>query len=214
MSPRRARAVTGEGDPAAQLRERLVDTAAALVADGQVSAITTRQIARAAGVSDGVLYNYFADKNELVVAALVRHFETVVSRSHGELPIAGSGTVADNLLTYGEALYNLSRDTFPMIAGLITEPALLRRVMEELHRPGQGILPFLDRIGEYLVEEQRLGRIADVDLQATMALLTGACATLTMRAHLDPDSSAGSGPADDARAKVAPIVQVLMRGIA
>jgi AcrR family transcriptional regulator len=206
--------VTGDGDPAVQLREHLVDTAARLLSDRQVSAITTRDIARAAGVSDGVLYNYFADKNELLVAALVRHFETVVSRSHGELPVPGSGTVAGNLVTYGEALYQLTHDTLPMIAGLVTEPALLRRVMEEIHRPGQGILPFLSRIGEYLVGEREIGRIADVDLPATMALLTGACATLTMRAHLGLDPSEGSGPDADAREQVGRIVHVLMRGIA
>jgi AcrR family transcriptional regulator len=206
--------VTGTGDPAAQLRERLVDTAARLVADGQVAAITTRQIARAAGVSDGVLYNYFADKHELLVAALVRNFETVVSRSHGELPSPGSGTVTENLVTYGEALHDLIRDTFPMFAGLVGDHDLLRRVMAEIHRPGQGILPFLNRIGEYLVDEQKLGRIADVDLRATMALLTGACATLTMAAHLGLHTGTEPGPDDDAREQVRRVVQVLMRGIA
>jgi AcrR family transcriptional regulator len=205
--------VTGDGDPAAQLREHLVVTAAGLVSAGQVSAITTRQIARAAGVSDGVLYNYFADKNELIVAALVRNFETVVSRTHGELPTPGSRTVAENLVTYGEALHDLIRDTFPALAGMIGEHELLRRVMEEIHRPGQGILPFLDRIGEYLAAEQKLGRIADVDLQATQTLLTGACATLTMGAHLGVHAGAEAGPEDDPRELVRRVVQVLIRGI-
>jgi AcrR family transcriptional regulator len=206
--------VTGDGDPAAQLRDHLVETAVRLVSEGQVAAITTRQIARAADVSDGVLYNYFADKNELLVAALVRHFEAIASRSHGELPTPGSRTVADNLVTYGEALHDLIRDTFPLFAELIGDHELLRRVMAEIHRPGQGILPFLSRIGEYLVEEQRLGRVADVDLPATMALLTGACATLTMVAHLGLHTGTEPGPDDDARDQVRRVVQVLMRGIA
>jgi AcrR family transcriptional regulator len=205
--------VTGDGDPAAQLRERLVDTAAALVAEGQVSAITTRQIARAAGVSDGVLYNYFADKNELLVAALVRHFEIVASRSQGELPTAGSRSVEENLVTYGEALYDVIGDTFPMFAGLMGDHALLGRVMAEIHRPGQGILPFLNRIGEYLVEEQRLGRIGDVDIEAAMALFTGACATLTMGAHFGLHAGAEQGSGSDAREQLGRVVQVLMRGI-
>ncbi len=55
----------------AELRELLIDAADRLLADRQVSAITTRDIARAAGLSDGVLYNYFANKNDLVVVALL-----------------------------------------------------------------------------------------------------------------------------------------------
>jgi AcrR family transcriptional regulator len=177
--------VTGDGDPAASLREHLVATAASLLAERQVSAITTRDIARAAGVSDGVLYNYFADKSELLVAGLVRRFETDAARFGTDLPAPGTGTLEDNLVGYLQALYDLSRDSFPMIAGLVGEPGLLARVIDEIHRPGQGILPFLNRIGEYLYGEQQLGRVrADADLMAAMLLLTGTCGTLAMRSHL------------------------------
>ena len=177
--------MTGDGDPAASLREHLVATAASLLAERQVSAITTRDIARAAGVSDGVLYNYFADKSELLVAGLVRRFETVVARFGTDLPEPGAGTLEANLVAYLQALYDLSRDSFPMIAGLVGEPGLLARVIDEIHRPGQGILPFLNRIGEYLYGEQQLGRVrADADLMAAMLLLTGTCGTLAMRSHL------------------------------
>jgi AcrR family transcriptional regulator len=185
MSPRRAKAISGDGDPAVRLRDHLVDTAAALLAERNVAAITTRDIARAAGVSDGVLYNYFADKDELLVAGIVRRFGTVAGRVGGDLPAPGAGTVEDNLVTFTKALFDLSRDSFPMIAGLATRPELFTRVVGEIHRPGQGILPFLDRIGEYLVEEQKLGRVArDADLMGAMMLLTGSIATLTMRQHL------------------------------
>ena len=177
--------MTGDGAPAASLREHLVETAASLLAERQVSAITTRDIARSAGVSDGVLYNYFADKSELLVAGLVRRFETVVARFAVDLPAPGTGTVEDNLVAHLRALYDLTRDGFPMIAGLVGEPALLARMIDEIHRPGQGILPFLDRMGEYLYGEQQLGRIRiDADLMTAMLMLTGTCGTLAMRSHL------------------------------
>lgn len=211
--------MTGEGDPAVRLREHLVETAASLLAERRASAVTTRDIARAAGVSDGVLYNYFADKNELLVAGLVRRFETVVSAFGGDLPAAGTGSVEDNLLAYVQAMYDLSRDSFPMIAGLVTEPELFARVVDEIHAPGQGILPFLNRIGEYLYGEQQLGRIrADVDLMATLMMLSGSCATLTMRSHLmlGARAFAHGERIDDAEAHAAlhRVVRVLLTGIA
>ena len=202
--------MTGDGDPAVQLREHLVASAAALVAERGTTAVTTREIARAAGVSDGVLYNYFADKSELIVAALVRRFETIGARSWSDLPQPGTGTLQDNLVEYAGALHSLVRDTLPMLAGLVDEHALLHRLLGEIHRPGQGILPFLSRIGEYLTEEQRLGRIREgVDLEAAMLLLTGASATLTMRAHVMPEDTDDHAPELLGR-----VVSVLLAGIA
>lgn len=168
----------------ADLRRHLIVTAAALLAHRPVTGLTTRDIARAAGVSDGVLYNYFDDKAALLVAALVSRFESAVADATRQLPVAGTGAVPDNLRECAQALHDLSRAVFPMLAGLVSEPDLMRRVMLEIHRPDQGILPLLDRIGNYLTTEQQLGRIGDVDLSATMLLLTGAVAVLVMGEHI------------------------------
>src|SRR5450759_2729180 len=103
MSPRRAKAV-GSGrvgdDPAAALRELLIDATEGLISRGPISAITTRDIARAAGVSDGVLYNYFEDKPDLILAALVRRYQLLARRFFDASPQAGSGTVEDNLVDF------------------------------------------------------------------------------------------------------------------
>ena len=42
----------------------LIDAAASLLAERETTAVTAREIARRAGLSDGVLYNYFEDKPE------------------------------------------------------------------------------------------------------------------------------------------------------
>lgn len=67
-------------DPATALREHLVESAGKLLSERQISAITTRDTTLSAGVSDGVLYNYFGDKNELLLAALLRRYQSVVER--------------------------------------------------------------------------------------------------------------------------------------
>jgi Bacterial regulatory proteins, tetR family len=67
----------------AGLRELLIVTAEKLLAERQVSTITTGDIARTAGVSDGVLYTYLADKNDLLVAALVRRYAAELERFDG-----------------------------------------------------------------------------------------------------------------------------------
>jgi AcrR family transcriptional regulator len=53
-------------------REQLLDHAAALAAGGDVAALSVRDIAAAAGVSEGLLYHYFPTKAALLVAVVQR----------------------------------------------------------------------------------------------------------------------------------------------
>src|SRR6266536_1308624 len=111
MSPRRARAVSGlDGDPATALREHLIDVAERLLSERQVSAITTRDIARTAGVSDGVLYNYFADKNDLLLSGRVRRRAHIIPPFEADLPQPGTPTVEEHLGAHARAMLDLQAD--------------------------------------------------------------------------------------------------------
>ncbi len=47
-------------------RERIIDAARAVMLNKGLVRATTKEIARAAGVSEGTIYNYFANKEELI----------------------------------------------------------------------------------------------------------------------------------------------------
>jgi len=55
---------------AAERRQHLVETAIRLFTDGSYRGTTTAEIARAAGVSEPILYRHFASKRDLYLAAL------------------------------------------------------------------------------------------------------------------------------------------------
>jgi AcrR family transcriptional regulator len=55
---------------AAERRQHLVETAIRLFTEGSYRGTTTAEIARAAGVSEPILYRHFASKRELYLAAL------------------------------------------------------------------------------------------------------------------------------------------------
>ena len=57
----------GAGD-GQNLREHLIATAERLISSRGTAALTVREIAREAGVADGVLYNYFDGKEEIFLA--------------------------------------------------------------------------------------------------------------------------------------------------
>jgi AcrR family transcriptional regulator len=211
MSPRRAKAVGGRlgDDPATALREHLIDVTEGLLARGPIAATTTRDIARAAGVSDGVLYNYFDDKTALILAALVRRYRRLAQRFYETLPEAGSAGVEENLVAFARGLLDLLVEAMPTIAGLLTEPVLLHRLFEEIHRDELSPQNMQARLGEYLREEQRIGRLpAAADVAPVGTLLMGAVVVLALGSSFAPLPNRAAVESD-----LGPIVATILRGL-
>jgi AcrR family transcriptional regulator len=210
MSPRRAKAVKGRvgDDPATAMRDHLVDTAERLLSERVVSTITTRDIARAAQVSDGVLYNYFTDKHELLLTALVRRYARVAERFGTDLPEPGTSTVAENLLRYAHATLDLMSQALPAVAGLIHEPTLLHRFIAAIHTQPYGPHLVQGPILDYLRGEQRLGRVGPVVPEAAFAMLFGSTMTLAISVLI------GGRARDHVEHDLPSVVEAMMRGLA
>ena len=69
------RARQAERLPAAERRQALLDAATRVFAEGSYSGATTAEIARAAGVSEPILYRHFGSKRELYLAVIEHAWE-------------------------------------------------------------------------------------------------------------------------------------------
>ncbi len=167
-----------EGDRS--LREHLVVTAERMISEQGAAGLTVRAIAREAGVADGVLYNHFADKEELLAEAL-RAYVASVERGLGELPEPGRGTVAANLRAHLEHGLAMHRAILPAFAGLAAQPKVLDRFAER-GRPGED---WRDRLLDYLRAERDLGRLnPDAKVEAAAAMIVGVCHETVLTALL------------------------------
>ena len=179
MSPRRPAVLRhGGGDPT--LREHLIATAARLIAE-QGTALTVREIAREAKVADGVLYNHFDGKEELLAHALHQHVKTVMD-GLGSRPSAGEGDIGENLRVYITNGLDVLARILPAFAGLVNQPKILPR-FAAIHDPSVEMQRggLRAALAEYLRAEQQLGRIdreSSVDAAATMIM--GACHELVL----------------------------------
>ncbi|MFF5260193.1 TetR/AcrR family transcriptional regulator [Actinomadura viridis] len=195
MSPRRAAALRDGQDRS--LREHLIATAERMISEGGTAGLTVRGIAREAGVADGVLYNHFSDKEELLAHAMRAHVRSV-ERGLGPLPDPGTGEVAANLrahIAHGLALH---RGILPAMAGLIGRPEVLAR-FAEANEPGED---WRDRLVGYLRAERALGRLApDARVEAAAAMIVGVCheAVLSLLFH-------GTAPEPDVDALAAAVL--------
>jgi AcrR family transcriptional regulator len=206
MSPRRAQAIRGQSDPETALRAHLLDTTALLLAEQVPAALTTRVIARRAGVSDGVLYNYFADKDDLVLRAMVRRFAALLERYLASLPEPGSATLEANLLEIARAALELHLESLPILAGLASDTRLVARFADEIHREHVGAAEITAAVARYLAAEQELGRIVDVDTESAADLLVGAVALRAFTTSLGASRR-------DVTASLPEVVGALLRGL-
>ncbi|MEV4756575.1 helix-turn-helix domain-containing protein [Micromonospora sp. NPDC049559] len=187
MSPRRAAALRG-GDR--DLREHLIAAAERLIARRGTAGLTVRDIAREAQVADGVLYNHFGDKEELLAQALHAHVRSA-ERALGELAVRpGGDTVERNLRAYLDRGLALHAAILPAFAGLLARPDTLAR-LAALPNPMAAGRGLRSELADYLRAERDLGRLApdaDVDVAATM--LIGACHELILPRLLRGESAA------------------------
>lgn len=223
MSPRKPAVLRGSDGPG--VREHLIATAAALIGERGTAGLAVRDIARAGQVADGVLYNYFEDKEDLLAHGLLAHVATVMS-SRAPMPPAGSGTVAGNLeLFIGSGLATLAQ-VVPAFVGLLSQPKVLIRFhamvggdpafgageaggsgpasgggAESPAGGGEGLPAILAR---YLRAEQALGRIDPAaDIDAASKLVVGAMHGEVLPGALFSPQGRAAAPPPDLPARLA-----------
>jgi len=160
MSPPRARFLPGDGS-GESVREHLVAVTERLLAEHGLEGLTTRRIAEAANVAHGLLYNHFANKDDLILASLAARASTLVAEFEKACPRPGGGSLEGNLAAFAAALLKLQRALLPLLASMIGKRELLRRFLAELHSAEIGgpdrILRTLD---DYLAAERQFGRVS------------------------------------------------------
>lgn len=208
MSPRRARVLRDESDSPGALRRHLIGVTQRLLAAHGSAGLTTREIAREAQVADGLLYNHFAGKGDLVVTALGEQAAGLVQEFLAARPEPGTATLEENLTALARAALEFNARIVPLVTGLFGQADLLGRFTEAIHAGQVGPQAAFAATVEYVQAEQRLGRADDaVNAAAVGELLFGACLSRAFVAQMGGAAPGGSDAGTDA------IVNVLLRAL-
>lgn len=155
--------------PAAKRREQLLDTAATLFAKRGYSRTTTLQLARAAGITEPVLYRHFPSKRDMFIALIDRTGEEVIRGWEKQLAAAASPAerigilLAGNPMTsdFGKGIYRVIVQGLTEIEDRAIRKAIKRHIAR-LH----------DFLVEQLADARRSGElIARADLELIAWLL-------------------------------------------
>jgi AcrR family transcriptional regulator len=123
---------------AALRRDHILDAATRVFAAKGYRVATIRDVARAAGVADGTIYNYFANKDALLFGVLDRLNET--ERRPHDLTLPPSADRAEFLRAYIRHRFDIFEqvgfDAFQvLISEVLVNPALRERYVRDILEP-------------------------------------------------------------------------------
>ncbi len=150
-------------------REQILSAAANVFGDKGFSRATVKQIAAAAGVSEGLVYTYFKSKGELLVAML----NELTSASPGTL----SGDTSLAALVSAQVSQTLARPRVDnaMFAAVMAE-VLINADLRQIYRE-QRLLKTMEQFKDFLQKRMDAGEISggdpDIAARACFALVLG-----------------------------------------
>jgi AcrR family transcriptional regulator len=175
-----------------------------LLRDGP-QAVSGRAVTREAGVATGLLYNYFSDLDEFLVALVVDRF-----RIHAELATTlmeqvGTRTVEENLVETGLSL--LTSPALALAGLVLVRPTLHGRVRAEMAGGAPGLEEIITTTAAYLEAEKRLGRVSPATDSAAVALAFVGTLHHVLLTH---DTRKGSLPVQDPAQLMTRLVRALL----
>jgi AcrR family transcriptional regulator len=127
---------------------------------------STKEIARRAGVSEGVLYQRFSTKDELFFAAMIPPPADVMAIFQGGQRLKGRQLVEKLTL----ALLDFSRQALPVMLPLMMHPAFRLEEFAARH-PDSPLFVLRREIGPFLMRESQAGKLGAVDPRGASLLL-------------------------------------------
>jgi AcrR family transcriptional regulator len=140
-------------------RRAILQATEKLVLTHGLSGVTTRQIAREAGCSEGALYVHFSGRLELLLAVLESSLPTMLGPLQTLQLRVGLGSPHHNLAAALQGIFRFHQRATPLAAGLFAEPALHAAYRTSLAKQGKGPQLSMKALENYIADEQKLRRI-------------------------------------------------------
>ncbi|MBN2614388.1 MAG: TetR/AcrR family transcriptional regulator [Bacteroidales bacterium] len=131
-------------------KESLKASALKLFANKGFTATSVMDIAKDAGVSKGLLYNYYTNKTELVRDIIKAGFQTALQEMDFDFTQKLDEERMKELILKNFALIESNTDFWKLYIAVITQPAVAEMVMEEIFKI---LEPFFTIVATYYSEK-------------------------------------------------------------
>jgi AcrR family transcriptional regulator len=165
-------------------RNQILDAATMVFAEKGVHRATIKDVARAAGIADGTIYNYFANKDALLIGILERINQS--QQRAADFAQAKDSDAADFIRTYlGQRLARLSESGLDTFRVLFSELLVNRELCDTYYH--QVVEPTFAIADPHLTDWTRQGVIQTRDPQLANRAMAGmVLGVLLLRVLGDP----------------------------
>jgi AcrR family transcriptional regulator len=151
-------------------RAQIIDAAARVFAEKGFHRATTREIASAAGVSEGTIYNYFDSKADLLIGIMARLAE--LEQLDVELTQALQGDVKDFMIAISRHRLACVQRGQELLQAVLPEVLVDPELRQRFYR--QYVLRIATLMEQYVQARIELGHVRPVDVPLTVRVVQGA----------------------------------------
>ncbi|MGD8244460.1 MAG: TetR/AcrR family transcriptional regulator [Anaerolineae bacterium] len=151
---------------AAARRDQILDGAARVFADKGFARATTREIARAADVSEGTIYNYFESKKDLLIGLMNRLGEAQLTQMQfraDQLEDALELDLRDFLREVYRTRHAFVASHAPILRSIIAEMLVNQAFAEQYYE--RALLPNAEVLAQHFQGRVERGEMRNLDIQ-------------------------------------------------
>lgn len=186
------------GRPATGVRAAILAAAEAVLAEAGAARLSTKEIARRAGVAESSIFYHFGDRIGLLLAVVQRHLPPVKRLLDGLGDRAGDPAIRDDLIALVDVLEGFFLHALPVLAAIEADGELRAAFTGRADRLTAGPHRAVDGVRAYLAERQAAGRLAGaLDLDAAAVFLVGAAHQRALQRRLGPPEVTAALPTPD-----------------
>jgi AcrR family transcriptional regulator len=178
------------------VRDALLEATQAILSEAGVARLSTKEVARRAGVAESSIFYHFGDRMGLLQAVVAAHLPLLKDVLVELDQRAGTGELRDNLVALLDAFEDFYLRTIPILAAVQADSELRMSFAARSGEFNIGPHRALDAVIGYLAKERDAGSLCgDRDLRAVALLLTGAAHQRALHRHLNASIAAPLLPA-------------------
>ncbi len=179
------------------IRSNIHDAAIELIREHGWDAFTTEKIAEKVGVSRGVLYNYFKNKEDIAEFIIMTAFDEMIEKLRA---------AADRQTSASERILEMAQIN---VSHFINQREMHRTLMEKMpppnrrrHKKNPPPLRIAKVFGEVITDGVKSGEFNDINLDAASKLLVGGLHEICIHSTFT-----------NTEPEVKPLVEIFLKGI-
>src|SRR5258708_12820836 len=139
---------------AGETRQKILNGAEKLLLLKGLARVTTKEIARETGLSEGALYRHFDHKEEIFFALLAKNQPALHDTFQAHQP--GTGTLNENLAAIAQATIRYYEQLIPIGASFLADKELLTQFRETILPLNMGPQNVFQRVDAYIKHAHQL----------------------------------------------------------